>query len=67
MHKDQVSHVAVSHKYELVFSASIDGFLKFWKKAVVGIEFIKAFRAHLYKITCMALTQNEQRLATVCR
>ena len=56
MHKDQVSHVLVSHKYELVFSASIDGFLKFWKKAVVGIEFIKTFRAHLYKISSMAMT-----------
>jgi peptidylprolyl isomerase domain and WD repeat-containing protein 1 len=66
MHKDAVSHVSVSHRFEFIFTASTDGFLKFWKKAAVGIEFVKTFRAHLTKISGVALSKNEQRLATVC-
>ena len=50
----------------MVFTASIDGHLKFWKKGQVGIEFIKTFKAHMGKITGMALTLNEERLITVC-
>ena len=67
MHKDTISHILISHRYEFIFTASADGVLKFWKKAENGIEFIKTFRAHLNsKITGVALSQNEQRLATVC-
>jgi len=67
MHRDMVSYVLVSQKHGMVFTASVDGFLKFWKKGQVGIEFIKTFKAHLGKITGMALTPNEQRLVTVCQ
>ena len=59
MHRDVVSHVLASPKHEMVFTGSVDGHLKFWKKGKVGIEFIKTFRAHLSKITGMALTPNE--------
>jgi peptidylprolyl isomerase domain and WD repeat-containing protein 1 len=67
MHKDQVSHVMVSHRFEFIFTVSTDGFLKFWKKAAVGVEFVKTFRAHLSKVSGVALSHNEQRLATVCQ
>ena len=66
MHRDEVSYILVSQKYGLVFTASVDGYLKFWKKGQVGIEFIKTFKAHTGKITGMALTANEERLVTVC-
>lgn len=66
MHRDTVSHVIVSMQHGMVFTASVDGYLKFWKKGQVGIEFIKTFRAHLGKVTGIAITQNEQRLVTVC-
>ena len=56
MHKDAISHILVSHRYDFVFTASTDGFLKFWKKAENGIEFVKTFRAHLTKISGMALS-----------
>ena len=59
MHKDTVSHILVSHRYDFIFTASTDGFLKFWKKAETGIEFVKTFRAHLSKISGVALSQNE--------
>jgi len=58
MHRDMVSHVVISAKHGMVFTASVDGYLKFWKKGQVGIEFIKTFRAHLGKVTGMAITPN---------
>ena len=66
MHRDVVSYILTSQKHGMVFTGSVDGYLKFWKKGQVGIEFIKMFRAHLHKITGVALTPNEQRIATVC-
>ena len=65
MHRDTVSHLLVSQKHGMVFTASVDGYLKFWKKGQVGIEFIKTFRAHLSRITGLALTADESRLVTV--
>ncbi len=56
----------VSHKYDYIFTMSIDGYLKFWKKYQGGIEFVKTFKAHASKITGSSLSSNEQRLATVC-
>lgn len=46
MHRDNVSHVVVA-KPDFVITASVDGFVKFWKKNVEGIEFVKMFRCHL--------------------
>ena len=65
MHKDIVSHLLVSHVNEFIFTISVDGFVKFWKKASEGVEFVKTYRAHLNRITGVALSQNEERLATV--
>ena len=67
MHRETVSYLLVSGKHDMVFTASDDGYLKFWKKGQVVIEFVKTFRAHLHRITGMALTPNEQRLVTVCQ
>ena len=41
MHRDTVSHIIVSRMHGMVFTGSVDGILKFWKKGQVGIEFIK--------------------------
>ena len=57
--------VLVAPKYDFIFTMSVDGFLKFWKKVQGGIEFVKTYRAHMGKITGCALASNEMRLATV--
>jgi peptidylprolyl isomerase domain and WD repeat-containing protein 1 len=57
-HKDCVSQVIVSEQYEFIFTASIDGFVKFWKKASEGVEFVKTYRAHLSRIADMSLSTN---------
>ncbi|GAB4824731.1 cytochrome P450 monooxygenase 71 [Ancistrocladus abbreviatus] len=46
MHRDVVTHVAVSAA-DFFITGSCDGHLKFWKKKPIGIEFAKHFRSHL--------------------
>ena len=66
MHKETITHVLVSTKYDFLFTASQDGFLKFWRKVAQGVEFVKTFRVNLAPITALALSSDEQRLATCC-
>ena len=63
---NNISIVLISAKYDYIFTMSVDGYIKFWKKIQSGIEFVKTFKAHLGKITGCSLSSNEQRLATVC-
>lgn len=46
MHRDNVTHTAVSRK-DFIITASKDGHVKFWKKKPEGVEFVKHFRAHV--------------------
>ncbi|XP_006279395.2 peptidyl-prolyl cis-trans isomerase CYP71 [Capsella rubella] len=55
MHRDVVTHVAVSAA-DFFISGSMDGHLKFWKKKGVGIEFAKHFRSHLGPIEGLAVS-----------
>ncbi|XP_028808292.1 peptidyl-prolyl cis-trans isomerase CYP71 [Neltuma alba] len=55
MHRDVVTHVAVSSA-EFFITGSIDGQLKFWKKKPIGIEFAKHFRSHLGPIEGLAVS-----------
>ncbi|KAJ6798467.1 putative peptidyl-prolyl cis-trans isomerase CYP71 [Iris pallida] len=55
MHRDVVTHVAVSAA-EFFITGSADGHLKFWKKKAVGIEFAKHFRSHLGPIEGLAVS-----------
>ncbi|KAK4255217.1 hypothetical protein QN277_008242 [Acacia crassicarpa] len=55
MHRDVVTHVAVSAA-EFFITGSIDGQLKFWKKKPLGIEFAKHFRSHLGPIEGLAVS-----------
>ncbi|KAH9500664.1 Peptidylprolyl isomerase domain and WD repeat containing protein 1 [Bulinus truncatus] len=58
MHRDVITHVAVS-KTGFIVTASCDGHVKFWKKsAEAGIEFVKHFRSHLGNIEDLAMSPN---------
>lgn len=46
MHKDQLSSVTMTPFTDFLITSSVDGFVKFWKKMAVGVEFVKEFRAH---------------------
>ncbi|VFQ82800.1 unnamed protein product [Cuscuta campestris] len=55
MHRDVVTHVAVSSA-DFFVSGSADGHLKFWKKKPAGVEFAKHFRSHLGPIEGLAVS-----------
>mmetsp|Transcript_6885 Transcript_6885/g.6080 ORF Transcript_6885/g.6080 Transcript_6885/m.6080 type:complete len:121 (+) Transcript_6885:177-539(+) len=65
MHKEAISSILASQKYDFIFTSSVDGILKFWKKTASGIEFVKTIKAHMGKMSCVTLSSNETRLATV--
>ncbi|BBN19375.1 peptidyl-prolyl cis-trans isomerase B (cyclophilin B) [Marchantia polymorpha subsp. ruderalis] len=64
MHRDVVTHVAVSSA-DFFMTGSTDGHLKFWKKKGVGIEFVKHFRSHLGPIEGVAVSADGLLCATI--
>lgn len=65
MHKDWVTHVAFAPSTEFFISASVDGVVKFWKKADLGIEFAKQYKAHLGPIVGLVVSANGSLCASV--
>jgi WD40 repeat protein len=65
MHRDNLTHLVVSRTYDYLITASCDGHIKFWKKMLQGIEFVKHFQAHLGPITGLAVSPNDQKLVTI--
>ncbi|KAJ8568460.1 hypothetical protein K7X08_027993 [Anisodus acutangulus] len=64
MHRDVVTHVAVSGA-DFFISGSADGHLKFWKKKHMGIEFAKHFRSHLGPIEGLAVSIDGMLCCTI--
>ncbi len=65
MHRDIVTHTCVSKVTEFIITASNDGHVKFWKKMLKSIEFVKHYQAHLGPITDMILSPDGKQLVTV--
>ncbi|KAI3331911.1 hypothetical protein HD806DRAFT_173718 [Xylariaceae sp. AK1471] len=63
MHKEQLSFVTVT-RTEFIITSSIDGVVKFWKKAAQGIEFVKEFKAHQGEIRSVSVSQDGRSFAT---
>ncbi|CAK43767.1 hypothetical protein CBS115989_4918 [Aspergillus niger] len=64
MHKDQLSFVTVTPHTDFLITSSIDGFVKFWKKMAVGVEFVKEFRAHTSEIKSVSVSADGRSFAT---
>ena len=64
MHRDTITHIAISKQTEFIITASIDGHVKFWKKMNDNIEFVKHFQAHLGPINCLSLSPDGSKLLT---
>lgn len=67
MHRDIITHVLVATKTQFLITASVDGFIKFWKKSINGIDFVKTFKSHAGPIEDIALTPNGGELASISR
>ena len=65
MHRDVVTHIAVSKQTEFIITASHDGHVKFWKKLPTNIEFVKHYHAHLGCISGFVLSSDGLKLVTV--
>ncbi|CAG2209963.1 PPWD1 [Mytilus edulis] len=65
MHRDVITHLAVS-KSDFIVTASCDGHVKFWKKKEEeGIEFVKHFRSHLGNIQDLGMSPNGEFCCTI--
>ncbi|KZF26828.1 peptidyl-prolyl cis-trans isomerase-like protein [Xylona heveae TC161] len=64
MHKDQLSFVTITPFTDFLITSSIDGVVKFWKKVVSGIEFVKEFKAHLAEIKAVSVSTDGRSFAT---
>ncbi|RWS16230.1 peptidylprolyl isomerase domain and WD repeat-containing protein 1-like protein [Dinothrombium tinctorium] len=65
MHRDVITHLAMSPKTDFLITASADGSIKFWKKAVFGIEFVKHFRTHISSITDISCNSTGTLLSSI--
>ncbi len=64
MHKEQLSYVTVTPLTDFLITTSVDGVVKFWKKVVLGIEFVKEFKAHQGEIRSVSVSQDGRSFAT---
>ena len=64
MHRDVVTHVAITPQTDFVVTASCDGHVKFWKKMMEGVEFVKHFHAHVGAIHALEASDDGMRIAT---
>ncbi|KAL1852311.1 Peptidyl-prolyl cis-trans isomerase cyp15 [Paecilomyces lecythidis] len=64
MHKDQLSFITMTPHTDFLITSSVDGFVKFWKKLAVGVEFVKEFRAHTTEITSVSASTDGRSFAT---
>ncbi|KAG8525342.1 uncharacterized protein KY384_008986 [Bacidia gigantensis] len=64
MHRDQLSFVTVTPFTDFVITSSVDGVVKFWKKAVANIESVKEFKAHVGEIKSVSASQDGRSFAT---
>jgi len=65
MHRDIVSHLAITPKSHFLITASRDGVVKFWKKSHGDVEFAKVYRAHMGPLTGFSVSSDGHRLGTV--
>jgi peptidylprolyl isomerase domain and WD repeat-containing protein 1 len=64
MHRDQLCYVNFTQFTEFLITSSIDGVVKFWKKATNGIEFVKEFKAHTGEINSVSVSADGRSFAT---
>lgn len=67
MHRDTITHTLVT-KTQFLITASVDGFIKFWKKEAPskgGIDFVKVYRAHMGPVTDINASSDGHSLASV--
>ncbi len=65
MHKEEVTFVTMTPLTDFLITCSKDGVVKFWKKVMDGIEFVKEFRTHVGEISGVSVSSDGRSFATV--
>lgn len=60
-----MSFVTMTPHTDFLITSSIDGFVKFWKKMAVSIEFVKEFRAHNGEVRGVSVSADGRSFATI--
>ncbi|KAI4758805.1 hypothetical protein E4T52_08992 [Aureobasidium sp. EXF-3400] len=64
MHQDQLCFNTFTPHTDFLITTSIDGVVKFWKKAADGIEFVKEFKAHEGEVKSVSVSADGRSFAT---
>eukprot|EP00798_Chlamydomonas_sp_ICE-L_P002193 gene2193-33747_t len=65
MHRDAVTHIVTSTDFFI--TASMDGYIKFWKKQNEGIEFVKMYRSHVGPVDGLAASWDGTLCVSISR
>jgi peptidylprolyl isomerase domain and WD repeat-containing protein 1 len=64
MHRDNLVSATVAPRTDFIITTSIDGYVKFWKKKPIGIEFVKQFKAHTDAVIAINVSFDGQYFAS---
>ena len=64
MHRDQLAFVTITPFTDFLVTSSVDGVVKFWKKAPGDVESVKEFRAHTGEMRSVSVSQDGKSFAT---
>lgn len=65
MHRDYIIHTLFTPKTHFLITASRDGHIKFWKKMIEGIEFVKHYKAHMDCINGISCTSDGLKVCSI--
>lgn len=64
MHKEPLSFVLFTPITDFLITTSDDGVVKFWKKTIDSIEFVKQYKSHAAEIISISVSADGRSLAT---
>jgi peptidylprolyl isomerase domain and WD repeat-containing protein 1 len=64
MHREQLCYTNFTPFTDFLITSSVDGVVKFWKKVLEGIEFVKQFKAHNGEIKSVSVSADGRSYAT---
>ena len=64
LQSDIIDNIYCTNKTDFIFTTSYDGVIQFWKKIPKGIEFVKKFNAHQYRISGTSINKEGNLICT---
>ena len=64
LQSDIIDNIYCTNKTDFIFTTSYDGVIQFWKKIPKGIEFVKKFNAHQFRISGTSINREGNLICT---